>query len=162
MQAPQRMQRSIVLEIRAQHVGAAVVDEDDVVFLRPVDVARPARPVDSVVLTDMSCPVAERASTRISALASSSVGAIFFNRSDDDVNLREKSAKDRRCLRFVTMIDVPARRPESLGSSDADVGCEKLRAQFARASARSVSGRLEVAIGRRCVCALRNSASTSS
>ena len=38
-----------VLELGAQHVGAAIVEDDDVVFLRPVGSPGRLGPVDSVV-----------------------------------------------------------------------------------------------------------------
>ena len=50
MQAPQRMQRSISSKLGAEHGGAAVVEEDDVVVLRPVRIAVLRRgPVEKVV-----------------------------------------------------------------------------------------------------------------
>ena len=129
-----------LLILGAEHRGAAVVEDDDVIFLRPVGIARAG-----AGRWRRSCrptcpgPVAERASRRRMVETSFSVGTIF------SIEAMTMWMRGRICVRsplpsLVTMIEVPVSATRKFAPVMPTSAARKRSRRMPRASASRLVG----------------------
>ena len=147
---------------RAEHRRAAVVEQHDVVLLRPVEIVRPARAGrEASCRPIISWPVAERASTRRICADVLQRRHDLLDRGEHDVDLAAAICVRSPLPSLVTMIDVPVSAIRKFAPVMPTSAARKLLAQHAaRLGEQRFAARTRSRSAARCVWTRRKSAST--